>query len=285
MPFRRILVTGANKGIGFAIVKRLLSETSDVFVYLGSRSQANGDSAVAALLSEHPHCKDRVECLQLDVSDPSSVAAAASSVSAKLGSEGKLFAIVNNAGIGFGHSHKEVFKTNVLGPKYVCDAFIPLLQTSGGRVVMVSSASGPMFVAKCSPERQDFFRKKTITWEEIESVMEELTTCTDFAAAGFGENDEAGYNSYGASKALLNLYTMYLAAKYKDLMVTACTPGFIETDLTASVSGDKKQPYEGTHSPFHCLFGSTNSGYFYGSDCLRSPLHAYRSPGSPAYEE
>jgi len=285
MSLRRVLVTGANKGIGYAIVKRLLSETSDIYVYLGSRSKSNGERALASLLRELPQCNDRVECLQLDVSDQSSVAAAASAMAEKLGSNGKLFAIVNNAGIGFGNTHKVVFETNTLGPKFVCDAFIPLLQDSGGRVVMISSASGPMFVSKCSPERKEFFQKKTVTWKEIDDVMDEMTSCSDFEAAGFGENDPSGYNSYGASKACLNLYTMYLAAKHKDILVTACTPGFIETDLTAPVPGDKKAPYEGTHSPFHCLFGSVNSGHFYGSDCLRSPLHAYRSPGSPAYEE
>ena len=46
---RRIVVTGANKGIGLAIVEAILTEHADTFVYLGSRDEGRGRAAVAAL--------------------------------------------------------------------------------------------------------------------------------------------------------------------------------------------------------------------------------------------
>ncbi len=84
--------------------------------------------------------------LSLEVSDESSVRAAAASVAPR-----QLYAVVNNAGIGFGHSFKIVFDTNVRGVKHVCDAFLPLLQRDGGRIVMVSSSTGPSCVVRREP--------------------------------------------------------------------------------------------------------------------------------------
>ena len=43
---KRVVVTGANKGIGLAIVKRLLREYPDVYVYLGSRNVERGEAAI-----------------------------------------------------------------------------------------------------------------------------------------------------------------------------------------------------------------------------------------------
>lgn len=47
-----ILVTGANKGIGRAICKRILIEFPGTHVLLGSRDQARGEQAVESIL-EH----------------------------------------------------------------------------------------------------------------------------------------------------------------------------------------------------------------------------------------
>jgi hypothetical protein len=84
-----------------------------------------------------------------------------------------------------------------------------------------------------------------------------------------------------------------LAREYPQLMVNACTPGFIETDLTrpfAAMRGvspaemGMKSPREGTVSPLFLLFGTPHgSGHYYGSDALRSPLDCYRSPGDPEF--
>jgi carbonyl reductase 1 len=41
---------------------------------------------------------------------------------------------------------------------------------------------------------------------------------------------------------------------------------------------------QGTVSCMRCLFGEVVSGYYYGSDGLRSPLTVTRDPGTPEYE-
>src|SRR5579864_369897 len=96
---RRILVTGANKGIGLAIVQAILEEQDDTFVYLGSRDPDRGRAAAASLTKIRPEWQERIEVVVLDVSAERSVAAAAERVGRSCGGD-KLYAIVNNAGIG-----------------------------------------------------------------------------------------------------------------------------------------------------------------------------------------
>lgn len=84
--------------------------------------------------------------VQLDVSDRVSIEKAAAQVKKDLGDK-RLYALVNNAGIGRG-DHDEVMRTNVFGAKYMCDAFIPLLDQEHGRIVNVGSGAGPMYVKK-----------------------------------------------------------------------------------------------------------------------------------------
>jgi hypothetical protein len=86
---------------------------------------------------------------------------------------------------------------------------------------------------------------------------------------------------------------MILAREHPSVRANACTPGFIETDMTrpyAESSGKSaaelgmKTPAEGARAPLHLLFGTLQgNGRYYGSDAKRSPLDRYRAPGSPEY--
>lgn len=155
---------GANKGIGLAVVERVLSERPDAFVFLGSRDAGRGAAAAASLAARHP---GRVEAVQVDVSSDASVAAAAKLVEGKVG-KGNLHALVNNAGI-YSSTPGECVAINLKGVKRVTDAFAPLL-AADGRVVNVSSGAGPSFVSGCSEERKGFFSRKDATFAEVRPV-------------------------------------------------------------------------------------------------------------------
>ena len=103
-------------------------------------------------------------------------------------------------------------------------------------------------------------------------------------------------NRYGLSKAAVSCYTVGLAAQHPNLVINACTPGFIETDLTRPFCEvAKKTPAEmgmksidaGAECPVYLALDEIptpkGEGWFYGSDSVRSPLHAYRSPGDPPF--
>ena len=301
---RRILITGANKGIGLAVVSRCLIDEQDTHVIMACRSAKRGEDAKAQLTSDNPAWKERLTVLEMDTAADESVLAAKATLVGQLGSTpGTLYGIVNNAGIGWG-TVAEVLNVNTRGPKRVDDAFIPLLDPSKGRIVQMSSGVASGCVSRSSAERQKLFTDPSVTWAQIDGVMTEAegypTGAKEFGEHGIG----ASMGAYGLSKALLCAYTMLVAREHPGLKVNSCSPGMIATDFFSSALPwwvpvpnaflrflatqmmNAKTPDEGTVSTMHLLFadGLEGNGRYYGSDAKRSPLDAYRSPGSPPYE-
>jgi NAD(P)-dependent dehydrogenase (short-subunit alcohol dehydrogenase family) len=137
------LVTGANRGIGLAVCRRLGVE--GVRVVLGSRDPQRGEVAAQALRAEG---FDVTAC-RLEVTDQESVDAAAAWLEATYG---RLDVLVNNAGIMPNKASaleatledaEAMWQVNTLAPWRVCRAFVPLMLRGGwGRIVNVSSESG-----------------------------------------------------------------------------------------------------------------------------------------------
>jgi NAD(P)-dependent dehydrogenase (short-subunit alcohol dehydrogenase family) len=120
---KRILVTGGNKGIGKAIISRLLTEWKDTHVVMGSRSVERGQQAIEDLIAELPgDIKDRLELMELDTSSDESVKAAAD----KIANEPKLYGIINNAGV----SERVICEMNERNIKRASDDFLTRLHIS-----------------------------------------------------------------------------------------------------------------------------------------------------------
>jgi NAD(P)-dependent dehydrogenase (short-subunit alcohol dehydrogenase family) len=134
------LVTGATRGIGREVARRLVEAGHTV--YLGARDLTLGVE-VAAAVGAIP--------IQLDVTDHDSIAAA---VDRLRGDHGSLDVLVNNAGIAGDQLRpgdatiedlRHVFETNVIGAAAAIDGFTPLLEASASPVVVnVSSAVGSL---------------------------------------------------------------------------------------------------------------------------------------------
>ena len=137
---RTFLVTGANAGIGYATAQELASRGGRV--YVGSRSQAKGDAAVAAIRTATGN--DLVLPLSLDLADLASVRRAAQTV---IDSGEPLHVLINNAGVGgvrglTADGFELHFGVNHLGHFALTQALLPLLTASGpARVVNVASDS------------------------------------------------------------------------------------------------------------------------------------------------
>jgi NAD(P)-dependent dehydrogenase (short-subunit alcohol dehydrogenase family) len=266
----RVLVTGGNTGIGFALCRQLAAEHG-CHVYLGSRSLDKGRAAVQAILGSHPNA--RCELVQIDTGSDESVSSAAAAVKALLKGD-TLYGVVNNAGCGLAHGvdAEAMVNVNLFGPKRVSEAFIPLLSPALGRVVNIGSGAGPMYVRSCGPAAKQQLCKEDQTWEEIEAHLKSV------------DPKSTPMSGYGLSKALLANYTSYLAKVNPNLKVNCCSPGFIDTAIVKGM-GASKTPEEGTVAAKHLLFGElAGNGWYYGSDGVRSPLHFMRNPGEPAYD-
>jgi NAD(P)-dependent dehydrogenase (short-subunit alcohol dehydrogenase family) len=170
------LVTGANKGIGLEIVKQLIAEGMDV--YLGARDVERGEKAAA---------DTGARFIQLDVTDPASVASAAEKLD-------RLDVLVNNAAISQGEI-REVFETNVFGVIALTDALLPLLrQSKHGRIVNMSSSVGSLagMVDSPSPTSFTYVPSKTalnaVTLQYVR-VLEDTSIKINAACPGYCRTD------------------------------------------------------------------------------------------------
>jgi len=150
-----VLITGASTGIGEATALRLAGVGWTVLA--GVRSDEDG----ARLAAKAP--SGRIEPLALDVTDFEQIRRAAARVSELGGggeeSPGRLDALVNNAGIGFGgplellhpDDLRKQFDVNVLGQVAVMQAMLPALRAARGRIVFMSSVGGRVAMAFTAP--------------------------------------------------------------------------------------------------------------------------------------
>jgi NAD(P)-dependent dehydrogenase (short-subunit alcohol dehydrogenase family) len=95
MAPRIVLITGANTGIGFQVVRALCDSTQTYSIIVSGRSPAKVQSAISAIQSEFPTSQSQLFPLQIDLESDDSIKQAYEDINTKFG---KLDALVNNAG-------------------------------------------------------------------------------------------------------------------------------------------------------------------------------------------
>ncbi|KAL2945589.1 (+)-neomenthol dehydrogenase [Bienertia sinuspersici] len=234
---RIAVVTGANKGIGFEIVRQLAA--AKVTVILTARDEGRGVEATSKV---HNFGLSNVVFHQLDVTDINSITLLVHFVEAKFG---RLDILVNNAGnTGVEvdeeglralnidaatwisgkaanllqgvmrttyEKAEECFNTNYYGTKRVTEALLPLLKLStiGARIVNISSLRGELWRIPNDEIRTEFTDIESLTEEKIHDLLQKFL------------HDTA-----------LNAYTRLLARKYPDMYINCVHPGYVDTDLS-----------------------------------------------------
>jgi NAD(P)-dependent dehydrogenase (short-subunit alcohol dehydrogenase family) len=224
---RIALVTGANRGIGAGIA-HLLAASGHV-VAVASRVLEDGEVVAESIAQS---TDGDAFAVQLDVTDPTSVRSAVSTVVARAGG---LHVLVNNAGGHYDtgaaassvgdHAALAALEVNLLGPWRLIRESVPHMRASGwGRIVNVSSRSGSF----------------EHTWSDAPA--------------------------YGVSKAALNMLTVQLANELdgSGILVNACCPGWVRTRMGGPDA--ERSTDEGADTPFWLatLDDDGPSGGFFG---------------------
>lgn len=173
------VVTGGNRGFGRLLAAQLL-ERGAAKVYVGARNPASVDLP-------------GVVPLQLDVTDPASVARAAEIA-------GDATLVINNAGISTHTSlltgdladvHRE-FDTNFFGTLSVLRAFTPVLERNGGAVLNVLSVLSWWHPAAYGA----YSASKAASWALTNAAREELAPAgvqVSGLHVGYMDTDMASY--------------------------------------------------------------------------------------------
>jgi len=199
---KTVLITGANKSIGFETTRQMLQ--AGYYVYLGARDAEKGGEAVERLKAEG---LTDVEVVVIEISDPMSVESARKVLGTKIKS---LDVLINNAGVSGGFPQlptevsmetiRKVFDTNFFGTINVTLQFLDLLK----------NAEEPRIV-------------------NVTSGLASLTLHSDPSWKYYYSKNGA----YGPSKTALNAYTVALAKELLDtrFKINVVDPGFTKTDF------------------------------------------------------
>ncbi|CEL00429.1 hypothetical protein ASPCAL00031 [Aspergillus calidoustus] len=205
-PTNIVLITGANRGIGYGVARNLAKQHPDYLVIIGSRDAVKGQEAASALNAEG---LTSVTSVEIDVTSDDSIAATKVYIEEKYQ---RVDVLINNAGIALDIKDRgkyplremmqRTYDVNVFGAASVTQAFIPLLEKSENpRIVFTSSTVGSL--ARASD--------LTNPWAT------------------------APIPAYSTSKAALNMLMVYYAniLREKGFKVNASCPGHIGTELNS----------------------------------------------------
>ncbi|XP_015269642.1 PREDICTED: C-factor-like, partial [Gekko japonicus] len=209
---RSVLVTGSNRGIGLELVRQLAGKSKGPeWVFATCRDPEGPRAQDLKSLAAKYQC---VKILPMDINDLSSIKTAAAKVTELLQGAG-LNLLINNAGTVKGSTLEsetaedmaEVYKTNVIGPMLVSQAFLPLLRKA--------SQESPQKGLSCSKAA-------------IVNVSSEGGSIANVDGWIRGQ-----ITNYRCSKAALNMLSRCQGLGFAEdgILCIALHPGWVQTDL------------------------------------------------------
>ncbi|XP_026574811.1 uncharacterized protein LOC113448429 [Pseudonaja textilis] len=210
---RSVLVTGSNRGIGLELVKQLVGKRDPPeWIFATCRDpEGPGAKSLKNLAAQHQH---RIEIIQLDTSDPSSINAAAVKITGCLHGAG-LNLLFNNAGIVKPSSLEsetpenmlEVYNTNVVGPMVMGQVFLPLLRKAS---------------------KESLLKGMSCSKAAIINVSSDCGSITNIMAWDIGQ-----IPNYRCSKTALNMLNRCQSLQYAqdEILCVALHPGWLQTDM------------------------------------------------------
>jgi carbonyl reductase 1 len=237
---RVAVVTGSNKGIGFAIVKQLCEQLKPGIVYLTARDEGRGQAAVKEL--EKLGLSPKFHAIEVD-----NLESVIKFRDYMKKTHGGIDILVNNAAIAFnndatepfGVQAKETIRVNYFATLDICHELFPLLK-KGGRVVHVSSSEGHLSKISGQEPQAGALRAKfadpSLTLDQLNELMN-----TFVKLANEGTHHAAGWpnSTYRVSKVGVSALTRIQQREFDtlrpgdDLVVNSVHPGYVDTDMTS----------------------------------------------------
>lgn len=226
------LVTGANQGLGLALVRGLCRQLGDqAAVYLTARDRGRGEAAVQQLQAEG--LLPRFELL--DVTSGQSVLALAMLLQER---HGGVDIVISNAAarivpeLPAAQQVAQFIDTNNHGTYRMISAFTPLL-SDGARFVVVASSFGSL--RHMPGHLHHLFDAEQLTLEAIEETMDDYVRLVESGqaqAAGWPEwiNIPSKVGQVAAMRVLAR--RMHEEARRRDIVINAACPGLVDTDAS-----------------------------------------------------
>lgn len=226
------LVTGANQGLGFALVKGL-SERLDPqdTVYLAARSEERGRAAAGSLANT----RAKVEVVQLDVTEPASIQALAAMIKER---HCGIDIVASNAAARITKDRPQAEQvrafvaTNNHGSRALYVALEPLLNRQA-RYVFVASSFGQL--RNLPPHLQSMFDTDKLSLDEIESGMSHYVDAMETGrAAEEGWPEWINVPSKIGQVATARVAAREVAKSRPDdgIAINAVCPGLIDTEAS-----------------------------------------------------
>ncbi|KAH9634742.1 hypothetical protein HF086_017525 [Spodoptera exigua] len=223
------VVTGANKGLGYCIVKKLCDKYNGK-VYLTSRDEHRGRKACDELkkMGLNPFFH------QLDVSNKESVNNFVKHIRQE---NEEVEILINNAAILFlkdapepkNFQAEQTISINFTALVDFTEAILPFMK-NGGKIVNITSSSGHLCRIP-SEELRNKFQSENLTVEELKtlvnSYVEDVQQDKEIVK-GWGDSP------YVVSKVAVNAYTFILHRRLapKGITVNCVHPGYVMSDMT-----------------------------------------------------
>ncbi|MCB0167999.1 MAG: SDR family NAD(P)-dependent oxidoreductase [Anaerolineae bacterium] len=223
------IVTGANQGLGLALVRSLCQTWGDQgVVYLTARHQQRGEAAVQQLQTEELSPQFHL----LDVTDEESVTSLAEFLKQE---HGGVDLVISNAAarisptIPPAQQVVQFIDTNNHGTHRVINAFMPLLN-DGARFLIVASSFGSLrHLPKALHPK---FTGSQLTLEAVEATMDEYAQLVEAGQAG-----QAGWPEWiNIPSKIGQVAAMRVMARMmkdeterRDILINAVCPGLVDT--------------------------------------------------------
>jgi NAD(P)-dependent dehydrogenase (short-subunit alcohol dehydrogenase family) len=263
MTSRTALVTGANQGLGFALIAGLAARLQPTDrVLLTGRDPDRVRAAAAAL----PTTGARVEGRVLDVRDPDAITALA----AELGEVDIVFSNATSRMRPDANPAAEVdavVETNNLAATRVLRAFAPRMR-AGGRLIIVASALGTL--DKLDDRVRPRFAAAATSLDAVDALVEQWRAAVKAgraAAEGFGTwlNIPSKVAQVAAVRAIA--HERRTADLARGVRIAALCPGLIDTDASRPWFEDMSSaqtPEQAAAWPVELAVGDAFDPAFYG---------------------